>query len=188
MIKSEASGIYDNRIYLRPRREQRNYGIVHKRSYFRPVVGVPLIVRTPETAKRGGSISNAIVEMSDVGPTLAELAGNPVDYEQFAKSLCPILSGETVEHRDFAISECSNEVMYRDNEWKMVINRNGECCLLFHLTKDPNEAIDLSGVPEYRAKEDELRLKLLCRIMQTEPRFAAVVMGENPKNSKKSGK
>ncbi len=163
-----------------------DYGIVHKRTYVRPVVGVPLIIRTPQTAAQGGGrVSDAIVEMSDVGPTMAELAGNPVDYEQFALSLCPIITENAEGVRSYAISECSNEIMYRDFEWKMVINREGECYQLFDLTADPSEGINLAGLPDYQAISDELRLKLLGIILKTSPKNAALAMGNNPKHSKK---
>lgn len=162
-----------------------DYGLIHKRNYFRNVVNVPLIIRTPETAKDGAKISDALVSMADLGPTLAELSGNPIDYEQSARSLCPIMNGKRDEIRDFVISECSHEIMYADRKWKAVINSDTEVYQLFDLENDPEESLNLAGDARYSEIEKEIRLKLFKEVMDTTMRVPAVAQGRDPVSRKK---
>lgn len=127
-----------------------------------------------------GQICGALVQMCDIGPTLAELAGNPVDYEQFARSLCPLLHSPDKEFRSCVLSECSGEIMYADREWKVLVNKEGEVSQLFDRKHDPLEATNLAGLSEYRETETRLRLLVLEEIMKTTVRSAAVTQGDNP--------
>lgn len=139
-----------------------DHGIVNKRCFFRSVLNVPLILRTPETARRGGgTVSRALTSLLDVGPTLAELAGGRLDYPQCGRSVRPAAEGETEELRPYILSEYGGELMYMDREWKLVTNRDGEPYLLFHLSDDPDELFDLSGTPEGARAWDMLSKKLL---------------------------
>ncbi|MBR5383577.1 MAG: sulfatase-like hydrolase/transferase [Clostridia bacterium] len=137
-----------------------DHGFVNKRNFFRGAVNIPLIIRTPETARSGGHVSDALVSLIDVGPTLAEYAGKVLEYTQFGRSLCPLLAGETTVHRTQVLSELSGERMIADHEWKAVFNSQGELYLLFHLTEDPDEVENLAVDPAYRevAREMEHRL------------------------------
>lgn len=155
-----------------------DYGVINKRCYFHPVVDVPLLIYVPGIP--GGQICGALVQMCDIGPTLAELAGNPVDYEQFARSLCPLLHSPDKEFRSCVLSECSGEIMYADREWKVLVNKEGEVSQLFDRKHDPLEATNLAGLSEYRETETRLRLLVLEEIMKTTVRSAAVTQGDNP--------
>jgi len=64
---------------------------------------VPLVARIPGCRPCG--ISDTMVEMMDLFATALEVAGVPARHTHFAKSLMPVLRGETDEHREFACCE-----------------------------------------------------------------------------------
>lgn len=52
--------------------------------------------------------------------------------------------------------------------WKMMLNARGEPYRLYNVAEDPNEQTNLAGLPEMRAVETELRLRVLERMVQTQ--------------------
>jgi choline-sulfatase len=106
-------------------------------------------------------MSDALVNFIDVGPTLAELAGGQLEYLQCGKSLNPLLKAERERHRDYVLSEYAGEIMYMDEEWKLVTNKEGEPYLLFHISEDPDELQNLIGAAEYEAVTVRLERKLM---------------------------
>ncbi len=141
-------------------------GLIYKSNFLDGAVRVPLLVCAPGAVQ--GAVSSAFVEWFDIGPTLIELAGGQVDYPQFARSLCPVLSDPEVPHRSEALSELSGEVMLLDAEWKVALNAEGRVYMLFDVQNDPSECDNLAGRPEMRAIEDALRLRVLERLMHTQ--------------------
>ena len=144
-----------------------DWGLIYKSVFLDGSVRIPMLVRTPETATNGGLVSDALVENGDLGPTFVELAGGELEHRQFARSLCPALA-ENGGHRDAVISEIQGEIMLMTDEWKMVLNDEGRCYLLFDRRDDPMETRNLAGLPESKAVEDGLRLMTLERIAQTQ--------------------
>jgi len=57
---------------------------------------VPLIVAGPGLPE--GQVSNALVELIDVGETICDLAGAPRPHDTDAHSFLPLLHGRTTEH------------------------------------------------------------------------------------------
>ena len=144
-----------------------DYGLIYKGNFLNGAVRIPLLVRTPDSTN-AGSICDSPVEWIDIGPTLVEAAGGELEHRQFGKSLCPVLTNPEVTHRDFAISEIQGEIMLLNQEWKAVLNANGEVYLLFDVENDPNETENLAGRPEVADVETALRLQILERLMQTQ--------------------
>ena len=87
-------------------------------------------------------VSDALVELTDIMPTLLELAGLPIPRGPQGRSLLPLLTGAAPpgQHRDFVRSEYYDAVgdlptrptpnatlpstyatMYRDRRWKLVV-------------------------------------------------------------------
>ena len=132
-------------------------------------VRIPLIVRTPQTVEQKTSqrVNHSPVEWIDIGPTLVELAEGSINYHQYCKSLITSLSNLDVEHRSTAISELDGEIMLLDQEWKIVLNKNGKPYLLFNVQKDPNEINNLVVNRKHRNIVNHLRLKILERLMST---------------------
>ena len=129
---------------------------------------VPLIVYDPRTeadATRGTSC-DLLVEAIDLAPTFVELMGGDAKpHIMEGRSLVPILNGEPVEWRQYAISEYDyatrqtrlelnvNEadarpLMCFDGRWKY-IHAEGFRPLLFDLETDPEELVDLGSAPEH---------------------------------------
>ena len=144
-----------------------DHGLIYKMNYYDGSLRVPLIVRTPGQA-HSGIINDSPAENVDLGPTLVELAGGEIEYQQFGKSLSGAFDGS--RHRDDAISEFVGEFMLTNDEWKIALNREGETYMLFDRRKDPDEQHNLAGLSEYRSDADSLRLRVLERIARSQLR------------------
>ena len=142
-----------------------DHGMIYKSNFLNSALRVPLLVRGPGVAR---GVCEGPVEWFDVGPTLAECAGAELDFEQFAVSLMPSLRDPAVETRADALSEIHGEAMVMDKRWKCAVNAEGRAYLLFDLDNDPAESANLAGLPEYRAVEDRLRLRILERMMSAQ--------------------
>ncbi len=146
-----------------------DWDLIYKMNFLDGALRVPLIVRTPETAAgAGGWVNDSPAENSDVGPTLAELAGAELNHRQFAKSLAPALAQRDTRHREDAVSEFRQEFALTDGKWKLATNREGEAYLLFDLREDPAETRNLAGSAEHRDIADAMRLRLFERIAATQ--------------------
>ena len=147
-----------------------DYGLIYKSNFLNGAVRIPLLVRTPKTAKNAhaASVSETPVEWIDIGPTLVELAGGELTHRQYGKSLCPVLDDTEATHREFAISEISGEIMLLNQEWKIALNSAGLPYLLFNVQNDPDETNNLAGLPEMKELETQLRLQILEHLFQTQ--------------------
>ena len=142
-----------------------DWDLIYKMNFLDGALRVPMLLRTPHTA---GSVSDALVENCDLGPTLVELAGGELEHHQFARSHVPVLADRNAAHRADAISEFRGEFMLLTRDWKMALNRDGRSYLLFDRNADPQEGRNLAGLPACQAIEDELRLRMLGRIATTQ--------------------
>ena len=148
-----------------------DFGLIYKQTFLNGAVRVPLVVRVPPALGPSlqGHVSEAVVELMDLGPTLAELAGAEVPETSTARSLLPSLRKPRKPHRRAALSEYRGELMVATTEWKAAVNRFGRPYLLFDLINDPDETQNLAGRPEYAEVEDRMRLLLLERLVTTLP-------------------
>lgn len=152
-----------------------DHGFVNKRTFLDGALNIPLIIRTPETAKRGGRKCHQLVSLMDVGPTLVELAGGKIEYEQCGVSLCGVLDGQDDKPREYVLSELSGEIMYMDDEWKIAVNENGDVYLLFDRRNDPREQNNLAAFEDAKDITNALREKMFKAIMQNQCRIPSVV-------------
>ena len=77
-----------------------DHGIYLKGPYFYDcLIRVPLMIRWPSRYK-AGLRSDVLVEMIDLVPTLLEAAGIPVPSGVQGRSLTPVLTGRSANHRD----------------------------------------------------------------------------------------
>lgn len=137
--------------------------------FYEGLVRVPLIFKGPGlVADRPRS--PALVELTDIAPTLLDLAGLAVPEAMQGLSLAPILRGEAdpSHHRDFVRCEYFDAVdlpdataatMFRTERYKLVRYHNHGLGELFDLTFDPWEHDNLWTSPEYR----DVKLDLLER-------------------------
>ena len=142
-----------------------DHDLIYKMNFYDGSLRVPLIVRTPGPDNTG-VVNDSLAENSDLGPTLVELAGGSIEYQQFARSLTGALDGSA--HREDVLSEFVGEFMLMTDEWKIALNDEGQTYMLFDRQNDPDETRNLAGLPEYQSDADSLRLQLLERIVQSQ--------------------
>lgn len=153
-----------------------DFGLIYKENFFNSSVNVPLIISTP---KLRCNVENEItchemVELLDLGPTMCELAGGAIDYQQFGQSLTEMIrkyekgEGPGSSHREEAMAEHKGEIMLSTKEWKVVFNQQGEAYLLFHLTSDPYEQINRVEDPECKQIIASFYTRLCKRMVKSQ--------------------
>jgi arylsulfatase A-like enzyme len=112
----------------------------------------PMIVRCPGTVK-AGVVSDALVSLVDVLPTLAELGGAPLskDHVVDGQSFAPVLRGEPTKGRDWLFSYFQDGRMIRDQRFVL----QGDGRMLDATGKDVTDSDD-AEVKAARAKFDAL--------------------------------
>lgn len=158
-----------------------DYGLTQKGCrFFDGLSRVPLIWRLPRQIQ-AGLRSDALVELTDIAPTLLEYAGLPVPEAMQGQTLRPILSGDAPPdtHRDFVRCEYLDAVdkpdhtfatMYRDRRWKLNVYHGHGIGELFDMEADPQEHDSLWDSPEHR----DIKLDLMQRS------FDATVLAADP--------
>ncbi len=142
--------------------------------FFEGAVRVPLILSWPGGGLQKGLRSDALVELTDVAPTLLEAAGIPDPGDMDGKSLLGLARGaaETKTHRDFVWSEYhdsqTNELqshasMIRDRSHKHTLNHGTGLGELFDLEADPHEFENLFEKPEHA----RLRQRMADQLIDT---------------------
>lgn len=147
-----------------------DHGLIQKGCrFYEGLVRVPLIWSWPGHFPTGVR-SDALVELTDIAPTLMELAGQPVPGHMQGKSLLPILTGQQSpeHHRNFVRCEYYDALdhadhtfatMYRNERYKLVIYHGHNLGELYDLQTDPNEFNDLWDNADYQT----IKLDLLQR-------------------------
>ncbi|MCM4171536.1 DUF4976 domain-containing protein [Arenibacter sp. TNZ] len=116
---------------------------------------VPVIIRWPGVIKPGLRVKETFTNM-DWYPTVLEMAGAkiPVGKVLRGRSIVPILKGEKLEnwgndlYAEYSMINYSTALMrsYRTTEWKLVKDfKDTTRDELYHLSKDPEERINLIG-------------------------------------------
>ena len=125
--------------------------------FYEGLVRVPLIFSWPGHVVRG-LVSDALVELTDIMPTLLDICGLPAPERVQGRSLLPILTGKADAHtfRDAVRSEYyhvlnpinqtgqrqfegSYATMLRDRRYKLGVYHGHETGELFDLQNDPGE-------------------------------------------------
>ena len=107
-----------------------------------PSVGVPMIVAGPGVQNPGRS-ADALVEVTDLSATFLEFAGLSSPDGWDARSLTPILRGETETHREFQVSMLNQKQMISDRQYKLILGEGKEK-MLFDTLADPWEDHNLA--------------------------------------------
>ncbi|UZR96707.1 sulfatase family protein [Chondrinema litorale] len=71
-------------------------------------LNIPFVVRWPERIKKG-AVSDALISLTDLTPTLIDLAGGEAVSELDGNSFKDVLLGNKEEHREYAFAETSVE-------------------------------------------------------------------------------
>lgn len=147
-----------------------DHGLVAKGCrFYEGLVRVPLILTWPGRIAPDRR-SDALVELTDIAPTLLEVAGLPVPSDTQGRSLSPLLSNDAPldHHRDFvrceyfdavAMDDATRATMYRDRRWKIVVYHRHGLGELYDLQADPWEHEDLWDSPAHQS----IKLDLMQR-------------------------
>lgn len=136
-----------------------DHGLYQKSVHYEQALRVPLIVTGPAITP---GMSDALVELSDVNPTLQELAGVAPRPDLDARSLVRLFLDPAAAHRDDTISQLDNCRSLRNREYKYVYNQN-DLPELYDLRDDPNELVNLAA--DRRDVTGEMHRKLTRRLM-----------------------
>ncbi|WP_340110690.1 sulfatase [Maribellus mangrovi] len=114
-------------------------------------VRVPLIIKVPG---KEPAVCNSFVELIDLYPTIAELAGlKPSEHLQ-GKSLVETINNPQTEVRDyiFTVTQGGNSFLLRNRDWAfMSYNEDGSLGYeLYDMRKDPYQINNLAQKPEYK--------------------------------------
>ncbi len=147
-----------------------DHGLIKKGCrFYDGLVRVPLILSMPGTVQQGLR-SGALVELTDIAPTLLELADTPVPGRTQGKSLLSILTGSAPadHHRDFVRSEYYDALdmpggtfatMYRDARYKLTVYHGLGLGELYDMEADPGEFDDLWDDPGHQEVKTDLLIK-----------------------------
>lgn len=144
------------------------------------VTRVPLIFDVPGYEP---SRSDSIVELTDMYPTLAELAGLDIPKNLHGTSLVSVLKDPTATVREAALTHDSGYAL-RGKEWAYFRYNDGNE-ELYDMKNDPQQFHNLAKNPDYQKVADEWRAKMTARLAA-----ANLKMGtpQKKKNQKKGNK
>lgn len=155
-----------------------DHGISHKGSrFYEGAVRVPLIMSWPGVINEG-VVSQELVELTDLAPTLAELINTPLERTH-GLSLWPILKGNSEGiHRDYVRCEYYDTItekldtgelpqpngptfasMYYDGRYKLIVYHHTGVGELYDHQLDPDEYDDVWNKDSYVEVKHQLLLK-----------------------------
>jgi arylsulfatase len=139
-----ARGFYDNTlvVFTSDHGEMNgDHGLIYKMNFLAAAVDIPLIVRPPKgnTKTQYPAVSDALVELMDIGPTALDYAGLPFPPWSPARSLRPLIEGCTSTHRPYVVAEFAGHTMIGDEHWKAEFTPEKHAALLFDRDADPDE-------------------------------------------------
>jgi GH35 family endo-1,4-beta-xylanase len=143
-----------------------DHGMWGKHTTLENATRVPLIIRTLEANKVAQT--NSPVELNDIYPTLADLAGIEIPTAINGRSLVPLLSKESKPVRAGALTIFKSRgslgysfrtERYRYTEW---INKAGKCPAkeLYDYESDPLEKINLADQKSHSEIQNQLAKQL----------------------------
>ncbi|HAU37340.1 MAG TPA: arylsulfatase [Phycisphaerales bacterium] len=159
----------------------------YKRSCHDGCLRIPLVVRGPGFA--GGRVAREMVSLVDLPPTVLAAGGVTPPPTMRGRAVQGLLDGSAGDWRNeiFAqISESQVGRALRTERWKYSVRspdlKGGDAPaaeryaddFLYDLDADPHERTNLLGRPEYRSVADELRARLIERIVQAGEKRPAI--------------
>lgn len=144
-----------------------DHGLIQKGCrFYEGLVRVPLIWSFPQTIQQGIR-SAALVELTDIAPTLLEVAGMAIPDGTAGRSLWPILTGNAPvdQHREsvrceyfdaLAQPDGSRGTMLRNERYKFVLYHGHGEGELYDLQVDPEEFRNLWDDPNHQSVKIEM--------------------------------
>jgi arylsulfatase len=163
-----------------------DHGLIHKGCrFYEGLSHVPLMFALPGVVQAGRR-SEGLVELTDIVPTILELAGLPRPDYLHGRSVLPILNGQKAgdAHREFVRAEYHDVLdlpdgthanMIRDPRYKLV-RYHGHPGELYDLAEDPMEFRNLFDDPGHAKVRAQMADRLFDAVMLTtdpgQPRIA----------------
>ncbi len=138
-----------------------DHGLYQKSVAYEPSLRVPLIVAGPGI--EGGRTSDALVELSDINPTICDLTHTPTLPHIDARSFKPILDNNAKSHRTETISTLRAFQCIRTSRYKLIVNIN-DIPELYDIIQDPHELNNIA--PKQPSLVKELSNRLKDRLME----------------------
>jgi arylsulfatase A-like enzyme len=134
---------------------------------YESLVRVPLIIKMPGTGE--GKLIDIPVEITDIAPTILELAGIPIPEWMEGRSLVPLINGRNDSRPVFSMQLIKNKFIGNEpiskgtfavweGDYKLIHYLEQKKSLLFNLKQDPDELKNLFD------KEPEISQHLLALI------------------------
>mgnify|MGYP001600775134 FL=1 len=156
-----------------------DHGLWQKQSLFERVARVPLIIAAPGMQSKGQR-TNALAELVDLLPTLAQLCNLPIPDGASGRSLVPVLNDPSRSVRSAAMTQVQRRFVrddihppfmgysIRTERWRYAEWDEGrEGQQLFDYTNDPNEHHNLAADPAFA--ETVREMQTLLRERNTRP-------------------
>ncbi len=118
-----------------------DHGLYTKSVAYESALRVPLLISGPGIPN--GKVSDTLVELIDINPTICEAAGLPRQEDIDALSFFPVMRGETDTHRQDALSVLRHFQCLRTDTHKLIANHN-DCVELYDLVHDPAETNNIA--------------------------------------------
>lgn len=137
-----------------------SHGLLGKQNLYEHSMKVPFIIAGPGIPEK--RVSNAMVYLYDIFPTLASLSGIPLPDDIDGLSLAEVISGKAKGVRESLFTAYRHMIRaVRVEEWKLIRYPERNYTQLFNLRKDPLELNNLSGKAEFIEKEEHMKKLLL---------------------------
>jgi len=140
-----------------------DFGSVFKLNHLNGSVRVPFIVAGPGVAR--GAVSDALVGLQDILPTLAAAAETDIGQAVQGNDLTPVLASPSARVRDvYYSSTCDDPMqsaMIADTRWKYVYSQaGGGIEELYDQGESLSEERNLASDPHYQSLKHQLRERL----------------------------
>jgi len=155
-----------------------DHGIYLKGPYFYEcAVHVPLIIAGPGIDE--GRQTDALVELTDLAPTILNLCGLPPSSGMQGKSMYNMLTGAGLSghHRDdvycefygsnFRYDPPAHTTMVATERYKLTVAHGHQFGELYDLEVDPGETTNLWDEPEYAGVRSDMMLRMVDRMAWT---------------------
>ena len=137
-----------------------DHGLWQKQSLFERSARVPLVIAGPTVTARG-QVARGVVELVDLYPTLAALAGLTPAAPLDGVSLSPMLTNPSATVKDAAFSQARNGYAVRTDRWRYIEWDGGkEGAQLYDMENDPAETTNLAADPKHATTVADLRARL----------------------------
>ncbi len=130
-------------------------------------VRVPLIIKVPG---KKSAICNSFVELIDLYPTVAQLAGLKSSKYLQGKSLVKTLDNPETKVRNmaFCVSQGGRSFLLRNDHWAFIQYDEdaGSGIELYNMIKDPHQFHNLAGEPDYADIVKQFKKKLKQKLAE----------------------